>query len=249
MTTRTETWNGERHFPLTGNYFELLETSAPVDVKAWDAGGHVVNDESQVESGFWIDRRGREPYVRLSITTGSSHAVKFSYSDGSAGNRAVPADITSDAARLLGIVYGNLGQLAQLAVGGVNALQVTERGIAYGAAFASVTALASVTNEQVLAPGSNVNGVIVWDAELFTANGTGHALAALLAKASAPASMIDSDVLLMSGFYNLSGVGVGGMPQRLARPVLVAAGKGLYFRNGSATAESLAYRKVLYTVL
>jgi hypothetical protein len=262
----TETWNGRRDFPVVGRYFELLSTVNAVDIEAFDEHGRLLERLDDVEEGFFMDRRGTTPFARIAITTGANEAVSFLVTDGFSGNRSVPADITDRAARLLGvvsgdvnvtdraarllgIVYGTLSGLAQVARGGVNVLEVAERGFAYGATFSSVTALAATTNEVILAPASNTAGVIVWRNRMSTvptAGAGGHF--SLLAKSSAPASMIDGDVLDCIGHFYATAAGQVSFASGFERPVFVAAGKGLYYRNG-ASAESLAMRSIQYTVL
>lgn len=103
MTTRNETFNGIREFPIAGAYFELLSTVNPVDLKFFDAKGDVISDERQVSAGQWVDRRGNGPdgkplthFVRFEITTGASEAVKFTATDGTSGSRVAPTAITSN---------------------------------------------------------------------------------------------------------------------------------------------------------
>lgn len=246
--TKNETWSGQRIFPVKGHYFELLESSAAVDIVARAADGTVVCDERQVDQGFYIDRRGREPFVELAITTGSSHAVKFGVSDGSLGNRAVPSDITSDAARLLGIVYGNLGQLAQLAVGGVNALQVTPRGIIAGAAYSSVTAIAAATPEAVFLPAANTGGAILWDCEFLSANGAGagYRQCAFIDHTAAPGAFTTGRVVCGPHDFVVNGAAVEILGRRDS-PIYIAAGRGLYYY--STVAETAAARAARYTLL
>lgn len=148
-----------------------------------------------------------------------------------------------------GSLIGTLGALAQAIIGGANALVTTERGFTYGAAFSSTSNLAAGANEVALAPASNTNGVIVWDVEIFSFLATGTAQVALLAKSSAPASMTDSDVLLQFSWSAITAAGVPAQHVQNKRAVFVAAGKGLYFRSGASGAETVAYRKILYTVL
>jgi hypothetical protein len=116
--------NGLAKFPLPGRYLELLSTVNPVRVTGYDKHERVLFDYRDVAQGFWVDRRDREPFARIEITTGASELVNFLVTDGMAGNRSVPSDLTSDAARLVGIVYGSLGQLVQLALNAVNLLRV-----------------------------------------------------------------------------------------------------------------------------
>lgn len=130
MTTKNETFNGQREFPITARYFELLATVNPVDVLILDQAGTVLADDRAVEAGYWHERqenRGLQPFARIIITTGGAEAVKFLTSDGTSGNRKA-ADVIDRAARLLGIVYGSLGQLAQVLVNAVNYLRVQVQG-------------------------------------------------------------------------------------------------------------------------
>lgn len=149
-------------------------------------------------------------------------------------------------------VQATILNLAQQSVGGVNELVVGDRGYTYGANFASATTLAAATNEQIVAPASNVNGLILWHAEIVTVQATAAAntFIGLLAKTSAPANAIDGDLLLQAVAYCQTSAG-GGLSDKAVREraVLVAAGKGLYFRNSSASAESTAYRSAEYTLL
>ena len=140
-------------------------------------------------------------------------------------------------------VAGSLGgALPQLAIGGVNALQVTERGFSYGASFAHSTNLGVGGTVALIAPGVNVNGIILWSANLLSA-AAGNQICAMLAKASVPGSVTDGDPILAT-------VAIGAanpVLDRLPRPILIPAGKGLYvFSN---VAETTAYRGGEYTVL
>jgi len=117
--------------------------------------------------------------------------------------------------------------------------------IRYGASYKSNTNLAANTPETVFAPGSNVNGAYVWEAGFVHSNAGGMG-AAFLAKTSAPATVLDGDVVCgMSGAAasGASNLNFGQMPQ----PVFVPAGKGLYFI--STNAENNANRHALFTLL
>ena len=102
MTTRNETFNGLREFPISGAYFELLQIVNPVDLKFYDANGVVICDEKQVSAGHWVNRAGNNidgkplsHFVRFEITTSANEAVKFTATDGTSGSRVSPANIIS----------------------------------------------------------------------------------------------------------------------------------------------------------
>jgi hypothetical protein len=120
--------------------------------------------------------------------------------------------------------------------------------IRYGASFCSNTALATGTNEEAVAPASNVNGLILWAATMSTGSSAVVQMA-LRAKSSAPISSTDGDNFLTLTTTTVTAVGVVSFTARLERPVFVASGKGLYFRNSGAAAEGSAYRHILYSLL
>jgi hypothetical protein len=148
-------------------------------------------------------------------------------------------------------VAGTLGTLAQVLLGGVNTLQTTDRGYTAGANFASSTAIGAATNETIVAPASNTNGLILWGAgiDTYTTAANSGSQVGMLAKTSAPASAIDGELLLTVA-HDIVQVqsGSAGNRTRRERARFVAAGKGLYFRNSGA-AEAQGYRWADYTLL
>jgi hypothetical protein len=236
----SQTFNGQVEWRLEGNYFKLLSAAANVRVELFK-GGRLVALAPSVPSGFYqrvLNPAGDAGFDHVKITTGSSHLVEFVTAPDEGGIDRVNAQ-------------GSLGSLAQQLIGGVSALVTTDRGFAYGASFASNTALGANTNEQILAPAANLNGVIVWTASMSSSQGIAAAdsIVGLMAKTAAPASMIDGDVLLTLDVRAQTAVGFVSGNVSLERAVLVAAGKGLYFRNGGGGAETTGYRSILYTAL
>lgn len=94
--TKEETWSGLREFRRAGHYFELLEVAAgvEVDVTVYGKNDRVLYAGSGLTAGFVVDRRGVEPFERVEITTPSSTAVKFTITDGFAGQKAAPTNAT-----------------------------------------------------------------------------------------------------------------------------------------------------------
>lgn len=251
-----QTFNGQAEWRVPGSYFKLLSTVNPVTVRLFLRGTEVLY-AADVEGGFYQ----RIAFDQVQITTGASEAVAWMFAPADGGSDRFTGSVTvsgtpnvnvSDrAARLLGIVYGTLGQAAQVAVGGVNALQIAERGCAPGANFAALSAIGATTNETVVAPASNTAGLIVWRAGIagYTTTANAGSAIGLLAKASAPSSGTDGE-LLLALLHNMVQVqsGSAGNHVLTERPRYVAAGKGLYFRN-SGSAEASGYRFVDYTLL
>lgn len=113
----------------------------------------------------------------------------------------------------------------------------------YNGNYASVTPMAANTPSMVFSPAANVNGAIVNLATMNSFSGVAG-YASLLAKASAPASVVDGDVLLICAppttvYY--------GSPFQINSKVRIPAGKGLYFI--SSALETTGARSCTYTLL
>jgi hypothetical protein len=144
-------------------------------------------------------------------------------------------------------VAGSLGALAQLAVGGVNALQFTERGYSYASSVANGAPNAANTPISLVAAGTNVNGVIVWSGAAWSRAVVAGQTISILAKATAPGSDQDGDVLCgTEGSVELAGP-ISHAWGKIHKPVLVAAGKAIWKMNSQA--ENLQRSSILYTVL
>lgn len=137
-------------------------------------------------------------------------------------------------------VQATILNFAQQLIGGVQELVVMERGYSPGASFVG-GALGAGGVATIVAPASNLNGLIVWQAWLATGAAGVNALS-LLAKTSAPASQIDGDVIA-----SMATPGAASQAPPMPRPRFIAAGKGLYLYN--VTAETVATHGVDYTIL
>lgn len=116
----------------------------------------------------------------------------------------------------------------------------------YGASYQSITALAANTPDTVFSAAANTGGAVLHCAGFLTIAASYNVSAGYLAKASAPSTTIDGDVLCSTtGTYNdTTNVNTWG---RLDRDILIPAGKGVYFIT--PTAEVGAARNSLYTLL
>lgn len=120
-------------------------------------------------------------------------------------------------------------------------------GMNYGASYKSGSVMAANTPDTVFAPGANVNGAIIHRASFAAYNGSQPSLSCYIAKASAPATNLDGDVILSTD--QVTGIGAATMNQgKLEQPIRIAAGKGLYYISGAGEVN-YAHRSVLYTLL
>lgn len=114
----------------------------------------------------------------------------------------------------------------------------------YGASYKSRVLLASNVASAVFSAAANANGAIIWDVSINMFSSSGGANFALIAKATAPSSVEDGDVLLSMS----NGSSQYMPPTKLLRPVFVPAGLGLWCINNTAEATP-TFRHILYTLL
>lgn len=146
------------------------------------------------------------------------------------------------------VVQGANGTIAvpTLALGSLP-VSVRDVGFAYGASVQSILATAALTPIVLVAPGVNVNGMIVWEASHYVRTGTPGAKGSILAKASAPATVVDGDVIVGMHASMEIAAGVGAWAGQLRRPVFIAAGKGLY--QIADTLDTVKLVNAVYTLL
>jgi hypothetical protein len=139
---------------------------------------------------------------------------------------------------------GSVSQIAINLSGGYSAIRNEISSGNYNNAGA-VTANTAV---QVVAPASNINGLVVLSGEISTYSGAATGLQAFLAKSSAPSSITDGEMVLLSKLvYNSP---VAGNFGQLSQPITLAAGLGLYFIGDQSIGVSFGNsRAVRYKVL
>lgn len=123
---------------------------------------------------------------------------------------------------------------------------VQDGGKRYTNTFYASSALAAATAETIVAPGTNVNGIVVLTASADCFNAAGQ-LFSLIAKTSAPVSVSDGDILAVGSFNGNSGGSMSSL--RLEAPIYVPPGKGLYFICLNADTTPVRSRQVVYRLL
>lgn len=128
-------------------------------------------------------------------------------------------------------------------------VNVLELGYNYGASFQSNTSIAVNTNETIVAPASNVNGMTIVNASHgHGVAATGDYLTELLLKSGvAPASSIDGDMILVNAVRSQTLAGLHSSNVVLQNRLRVTAGKG-YYRRASITGEGNILFGTQYTL-
>lgn len=117
--------------------------------------------------------------------------------------------------------------------------------IKYGASWKSNASIAANTAQEIIAAAANVRGLYIWGASSISIS-SGSPVSSFIAKASAPTTIVDGDVLPLGAVYVPYG-GASTETLSLDRPIFIPAGKGLYFIT--AAAQGTALRSVIYDLL
>jgi hypothetical protein len=252
MQIYTQVFAGAQTWQLNvpGNYFTLFGSTNVVNIRFYKQGkllntGEIKGVLAGIEAGPFKDVKADGiAFDRVEIDTSAADTITLGIGDGSVRyNRSQGSvQITSGQVKIQDSVGSVFQRVPFTGLLDINywLLPVIESGFGYGAAYGSVTALAANTPAQVFAPGSNPNGAVVWDCFLATAAATSVACA-LIAKASAPASVIDGDII--HSVFSQGALVQDGWMMRAKR---IVAGKGLYIISGLA--ETAAMHTVLYTL-
>jgi hypothetical protein len=155
--------------------------------------------------------------------------------------------------KYLQVVYGvdldvipGLSNLTQTTIQGIVSAQ--EYGITYGASYKSTTSMAANTPDTIFTPAANVSGAVLWRGSISTTAVSPYA-GSIIAKASAPTTIIDGDVLASTESW-VNSATQNAFSFRFERPIRIAAGKGLYWIvNSAESASNILQRAALYTLL
>ena len=125
-------------------------------------------------------------------------------------------------------------------------IPVYQAGLEYSSSFKSTAAMAANTPETIFTPAANANGAIIHAAYINSSAVNNTTNSTLIAKASAPASITDGDVILAAtaGFSVSTTIVTYG---NLVQPIKIPAGKGLYAI--CSIGEASAFRSSLFTLL
>lgn len=229
---------------VPGKYFVLIGCTNAVDVTFFKQGKQLdLGKVTQILAGMEAtlgDVRDTEPAfdrVRIDgtvadvVTIGIGNGqVRYNRSQGNVSITSMPAVPWSG--------------VPQVSISGVASF--IPYGFNYGATYKSVTALAANSADTVFTAGSNPNGAILWRAEFLQYFASAVGVGAFVAKATAPTTVIDGDVILGpsgGGAVSTSPLLFG----KLEEAVKIPAGKGLFFISN--TLENTAARNALYTLL
>lgn len=217
-----------RLFALTGQYFEIIDATFPVDVTLSDVYGAQRGLMKSAEASFNL--KGTDFGV-IQITSASAQTIRFAYGTGEAGTRRAAGAVSIVGTVPVDLVANSLNSLSRPLLPAVN--------------YTVSGALLANTAVSVFLAAANTNGAIIHAAAANDTQATVGVLA-LLAKSTAPANVADGDVIAQASVY--PGSSSNYLTLELKQPTRIAAGLGLWF-IGSVNGLTPSLRSVRYTLL
>lgn len=168
---------------VSGQYFELIDATNPVDVLLIDKTGAQRGIMRGAEASFHLKNTD---FATIQITSATAQTIRIGYGSGEAGTRRA-----SGAVSIVGTVPVS-GPLTDAQLRASPPLVRTDQ--LPGSSWNSTATMASNTPLTVFAPGANVNGAIIHALQSLDATATA-AIQAFIAKAGAPVNAADGEVI------------------------------------------------------
>jgi hypothetical protein len=238
MQTYQQTVAGAQTIQLnvTGRYFTILLTSLGLNVRFFkNSKKKDLGDIKNLLSGLEVWFEVGDEFDRVEIDTFGADTIQIGIGNGQARyNRSQGNVAVTNTANVL------------VANPIANPVIIVDKGDSYGANYKSTTTLAALAPDVVFTAAANVNGAIIQRVSYSSWHATSGGFGAFIAKATAPTTLIDGDVICSADSISFIGTQQEDSG-KLEAPIKIAAGKGLYFMTDLA--ESRALRSVLYTFL
>lgn len=227
-------------YSIPASNFRLLtlSASAAVDVRFYKNGA-VQSEAVGMLDGF---AQEDQPFDAVEITSATAQTVVVVIADGHVKYDRFSGSVSVSNLPATQPVSGSVSVSnlpATQPVSGSVANTSPEQAQIYGASYKSVTGMAANSPDTIFTAAQNANGAVIHRADLYNYGGTGVRFS-LLAKATAPTSVIDGDVIAVSKHIATDSFAT------VEKPIKIPAGKGLFYISDG---DNSPIRSVLYTLL
>ena len=217
-----------------GDFFRILASDGPLTVTFYAKGVELAEAESVTEG--YAERFFNGGFDRVRLVSATTQTVQVVSRLGSVVNFDAPPVGATDIVSSVPLAL----DAATLA-----ALDLMRLPLLPGANWKDTSTAVANTPLTVVAPGANVNGILIHKLESFDVN-VNMTNQVFIAKASAPASVTDGEVIAQSlplavGTNVMLGI-------RRETPTRVAPGLGLYFIS-TTNGQANSLRSARYTLL
>lgn len=227
-------------FAISGQYFELIDATNPIDVLLSDVNGAQRGVMRSAEASFNLKDTD---FATVQLYSATAQTIRFAYGTGEAGTRRAAGAVS-----IVGDVGLNPATLAALESTDLNpaSINALNRPELPTGNWKDSSTLAASTPLTLFTPAANVNGAILWNANANEELATKMQMV-FIAKNAPPASVTDGEIIAQSETCAANASAVWSKLD-MQQPRRIAAGLGLYFiQNGSGAVGSL--RSARFTLL
>lgn len=222
-------------FAISGQYFELIDATNPVDVLLSDVNGAQRGVMRSAEASFNLKDTD---FATVQLYSATAQTIRFAYGTGEAGTRRAAGAVS-----IVGTVPVTVGNAIALDAPTLVTMGRPE----LPALFSTQNAvLAANTAVNIFTAAANVNGAILWSASAADQMG-GAAILSLIAKATAPANTADGEIIALAQATPISTVNYMYMQKEV--PTRIAPGQGLWWVASLGGTSSSCMRTARYTLL
>lgn len=209
-------------FAISGQYFELIDATNPIDVLLSDVNGAQRGVMRSAEASFNLKDTD---FATVQLYSATAQTIRFAYGTGEAGTRRAAGAVS---------IVGTVPVTGPLTDAQLRAAVVDVRDRPEGANgfFSSTGGIPANSPIALINPGTNTNGVIFQYAACSDINASAIDMV-FLHKASPPTSIYDGTPLCVSDIVGLTTT-LYAMNGRLETPAFVPAGQGVYYITGAA---------------
>lgn len=234
-----------QEFYEVSNFFRILAASGPLTVEFY-FGGREVTEAIDVTEGY-AEKFETGTFDRVRLVSPTNQTVQFVQRLGNVVqyDKAPVGDSNIVGSVPLALDAPTLAALESIDLNPATLLALQRPTLPTNQATQNAQLVAN-TAQIVIPAANNVNGAIVWAAEAADQLNPVGCLV-LIAKATAPANIIDGEVIATSAAFPISTVVYTHL--KTAGPVRLAPGLGLWFIASTAGSVASAVRFVRYTLL
>jgi hypothetical protein len=216
-------------FHVSGRYFELIDAPNPVDVLLSDRNGAQRGIMRAAEASFYLKDTD---FATVQLTSATTQLVRFGYGTGEAGTRRAAGSVSIANQPTVVLQAADMALIRRPELPAAN--------------WRDTSTLVANTPLTVFNAAANPNGALIWSMEANDNNGAAASLQVFIAKATAPVSVSDGEVIAQSKPCNLGASYDWAICRE--QPTRIAGGLGLYF-IGAAAGTAGRLRNCRYTLL
>lgn len=222
-------------FAISGQYFELIDATNPIDVLLSDVNGAQRGVMRSAEASFNLKDTD---FATVQLYSATAQTIRFAYGTGEAGTRRAAGAVS-----IVGTVPVTVSNQQTLDAATVDNIK---RPILPSASWRDASTIVGNTPLTIFAPGANTNGAVIISMDAYDFNSL-NSVQAFVAKSSPPVGVNDGEVIAQS---HMSAAFSANFFLRIGRevPTRIGPGLGLYF-IGSTSGTAGYFRSCRYVLL